>query len=176
MTITENIAQTINNNIENQLETMTKEKVEEIVNYVHSFYGPGQMYNDFFSRTVTLTRIAEALLRLAESGDKPLYNDSHTREMVRDTMLYEEGDVNTEYILSFMDDHIYRSVLDVKKFEDGETRTEWLQEWLMCYLDAEANGYPFSEEEKMQKERVAKKIKERRSEFTLGTLHYIVKS
>lgn len=63
--------------------------LNEFIDYVFSFYGPGEMYANFFNRPVTKAAIKKATLVRIQTGQ--FEGDSFDREAVRDIILKEQG-------------------------------------------------------------------------------------
>lgn len=59
--------------------------LNDFVDYVFSFYGPGEMYSNFFKTPITKAQIRKATVVRISSGQ--FEGDSFDREAVRDIML-----------------------------------------------------------------------------------------
>jgi hypothetical protein len=64
--------------------------MEAFVAYCWEFYGPGKLYGDFFSGTLTLAELRVACAAVA-SGEGWGDGDSVDREHVRDLLLAARG-------------------------------------------------------------------------------------
>ncbi len=60
--------------------------MRQFIDYVWSFYGPGQIYGEFFGNTLTPGEVAEACAARMKS-DQYADGDSFDREAVRDMMM-----------------------------------------------------------------------------------------
>ncbi len=60
---------------------------KEFVDYVWSFYGPGQIYGDYFKNALTKTELKRAIKEHLANPPFPFDGDSVDREYVRDIML-----------------------------------------------------------------------------------------
>ena len=70
----------------------------EFMQYVLSFYGPGEIYGDFFGNTLTVEEVKKAVdLRMKKVDEVPFDGDSVDREIVRDIMLTLRGDSKVEH-------------------------------------------------------------------------------
>jgi hypothetical protein len=66
------------------------------MNYVMSFYGPGEIHGDFFHHALTMEEVKEAIA-LRMQLDIPFSGDSFDRELVRDILLRMHGSETVEY-------------------------------------------------------------------------------
>jgi DNA-binding CsgD family transcriptional regulator len=63
----------------------------EFVDYCMSFYGPGQIYSEYFKTPVTRDRVQAAMVELLQVEAREFAGDSVDREAVRDIMLRSEA-------------------------------------------------------------------------------------
>lgn len=92
-------------NIKDQSQELAKDgsmnERQQFVDYVFKFYGPGEIYAEFFeNKPVTREEVSLALkiieLKAPEHGHTIGY-DSFDRELVRDILLHNRGETKTEY-------------------------------------------------------------------------------
>jgi hypothetical protein len=70
-----------------------KNMLEQFKNYVWSFYGPGQIYGDFFNHTLTRLELDAAVDKRLQEQTFAFDGDSMDRERVRDLMTKARSDV-----------------------------------------------------------------------------------
>jgi nucleotide-binding universal stress UspA family protein len=70
------------------------------VDYVWSFYGPGELYGDAFGDTLEKSEVVKAVKMLIQNKGYEFAADSVDREFVRDIMLANRGETDTEYDVS----------------------------------------------------------------------------
>jgi hypothetical protein len=73
-------------------------KKAEFIDYVLSFYAPGQIYGDFFENSLTQEEVNRAVnLRIKKTDEIPFDGDSVDREIVRDIILALRGKSDLEH-------------------------------------------------------------------------------
>ena len=73
---------------------------KRFLEYVFSFYGPNEMYGDFFKNTLTKQELFAAINLFQRKGGKTFLGDTFDREIVRDILLTMRGVDITEYNVS----------------------------------------------------------------------------
>lgn len=90
--------------------------MSDFENYVYDFYGPHQLYGDFFGHTLTREEIRTAIEFRMSNMEFPFDGDSVDREIVRDILFTMRGERKTE--------HDVRSYFDVGTHCDGKPLNE----------------------------------------------------
>lgn len=112
------------------------QKKKEFIKYVYSFYGPGEIYSEFFKKTKITPEMIGFYLKYYIKYQTTNKNaawfkyhkkkfeiveigyDSFDREMIRDIILYiEEGEKNIEYNIIEMIEWIKADILKDKRIE-----------------------------------------------------------
>jgi hypothetical protein len=69
----------------------TYQTVQTFIDYVLSFYGPQQIYGEYFDHNLKREEVLEAVKLRLENETTPFDGDSVDREIVRDLMLKKRG-------------------------------------------------------------------------------------
>lgn len=69
---------------------------QTFISYVLSFYGPSQIYGDFFHHSLTLAEVQTAVSQRLENKSLPFVGDSIDREIVRDIILKNREQLNPQ--------------------------------------------------------------------------------
>lgn len=81
---------------------MSNVKFNDFVNYVWSFYGPGEIYGKFFNENLTMAELVHAARFRSTSPN--FEADSIDREIVRDLILVNRGQAMGPFGLGLVKD------------------------------------------------------------------------